>query len=272
MNLTDTASTATSAAATESPGVPVAPETSASRSSLRALEIFEAFRQARRPLSLSELARIADIPVSTCHGVLRALEQRGFLYYVGSRDVYPTRRLWDLADEIRAHDPVARRLEPALAALRDDTDETVILGTRQGDAVLYLLVLESTQSIRYSSRAGERKPLHSSAIGKVMLGAMPSVELDAFLARDELPRVTRQTIVAPPALRRDLEAARERGWTATRGENVADVMAVAAPLRIGGRTLGVAIAGPIHRMQPAEDTLAAKLMHCIRTLETADVG
>lgn len=246
--------------------------TSASRSSLRALEIFDAFRAARRPLSLSELARITEIPVSTCHGVLRALEQRGFLYHLGARDVYPTRRLWDLADELRAHDPVARRLEPGLVALRDETDETVILGTRQGDAVLYLLVLESSQAIRYSSRAGERKPLHSSAIGKVMLGAMAPVELDAFLAPGDLPRVTKHTLVEPHALRRDLEAARERGWSATRGENVADVMAVAAPVRIGGRTLGVAIAGPIHRMQSAEQALAGRLTDCIRTLENADVG
>ncbi|MBP8298061.1 MAG: helix-turn-helix domain-containing protein, partial [Burkholderiales bacterium] len=45
-----------------------------SRSSLRALEVFEAFREARRPLSLSEVARMTDMPVSTCHGVFKALE------------------------------------------------------------------------------------------------------------------------------------------------------------------------------------------------------
>jgi DNA-binding IclR family transcriptional regulator len=56
-----------------------------SRSSLRALEVFEAFREARRPLSLSEVARMTDMPVSTCHGVLGwALEQRGFLRSFGA--------------------------------------------------------------------------------------------------------------------------------------------------------------------------------------------
>ena len=153
----------------------------ASRSSLRALEIFEAFRDARRPLSLSEAARLTDMPVSTCHGVFRALEQRGYLYFGSGRDAYPTRRLWDLAQEVNAHDPVARRLESSLAQLRDDVDETIILGVRHADTVLYLLVLESHQAIRYSSRAGEHKPLHSSAIGKVMLGAMAPADLDALV-------------------------------------------------------------------------------------------
>src|SRR4051812_3474483 len=106
----------------------------ASRSALRALEVFEAFRAARRPLSLSETAKLTSMPVSTCHGVFRALEQRGYLYFGAGRDAYPTRRLWDLAQEINAYDPVALRLEPALTALRNDVDETVILGVRHADS------------------------------------------------------------------------------------------------------------------------------------------
>ena len=246
------------------------PEPGPSRSSLRSLEVFEALRAARRPLSLSELARLTDIPVSTCHGVMRALEQRGFLYVVSGREVYPTRRLWDLADEIRAHDPIALRLEPALAALRDETDETVILGTRQADAVLYLLVLEGTQSIRYSSRAGERKPLHSSAIGKVVLGSLPPEELERWLAGHPLERVTERTITSARKLRKDLEQSRQRGWYVTRGENVSDVMALAAPLRLGGTLMGVALAGPVHRMQTAETKLAKRLVRCIRRVEESD--
>lgn len=241
------------------------------RSSLRSLEIFEAFRAARRPLSLSELARITDIPVSTCHGVMRSLEQLGYLYVVSGRDVYPTRRLWELADDLRANDPVAQRLEPALAALRDETDETVILGTRQGDAVLYLLVLEGRQSIRYSSRAGELKPLHSSSIGKVLLAGLEPAQLELWLDTHPLPRVTPNTQTNARRLRADLRAGLERGWQATRGENVADVMAIAAPLRTGATGLGVAIAGPMHRMQPAEARLGTRLLQCVRQLEDADV-
>jgi DNA-binding IclR family transcriptional regulator len=137
-----------------------------SRSALRALELFEAFREARGPLSLSEAARMTNMPVSTCHGVFRALEQNGYLYIGRGARCLSDPPLWDVAQDINRNDPVARRLEPGLAELRDDVDETVILGVRHGDTVLYLLVLESAKAIRYSSQAGEHKPLHSSAIGK----------------------------------------------------------------------------------------------------------
>lgn len=244
--------------------VPVAD--TASRSTMRTLDVFEAFRRARRPLSLSELAKLADIPASTCHGVMRTLEQAGFLYFVGAREVYPTRRLWDLAETIREHDPVALRLEPELARLRDASGETVILGTRRGDAVLYLMVLESRQSIRYSSRAGDTKPLHSSAIGKALLASLAADTLDRWLVSHRLERVTAATLTRAADLRADLDASRRRGWFVTRGENVADVTALAAPLALGGSLLAVAVAGPTHRMQAVEARIAKRLVQCVHRL------
>lgn len=246
-------------------------DASPSRSALRSLDLFETFRQAGKPLSLSEIARLTDIPVSTCHGVVRSLQQRGFLYNLSSKELYPTRKLWELAREIDSHDPVAARLAPALTALRDATSETVILGTRHGDAVMYLLVIESEQSIRYSSRAGEIKPLHSSSIGKTMLGSLDETALNDWLAAHPLPRITDRTITAARRLKNDLDASRARGYYVTRGENVADVMALAAPVRIGTQTFGVAIAGPMHRMDANEPKLASQLRQCVDRMEQHDV-
>lgn len=230
----------------------------------RTLDLLEAFRSARKPLSLSALARIAGIPVSSCHGLIRTLERRGFLYYPSQHEAYPTRRLYELAREIDAHDPIAQRLAPALATLRDDTGETVILGLRDGDAVLYLLVLEGPQVIRYTARAGERKPLHSSSIGKALLGSLSSDALDDWLAGRTLPRITDRTITSATKLKRDLAAARARGYYVTSGENVADVMAIAAPLSIGSAALGIAVAGPLQRMEPRLRKHAERLLATVR--------
>jgi len=233
----------------------------------RTLDIFETFAAAQRPLSLSELARMADIPVSTCHSLMRTLEQRGFLHFLSAREAYPTRKLLDVANHIDSHDPIAARLAPALAALRDETGETVILGSRQSNAALYLLVLDSPQTVRYTARVGEFKPLHSSSIGKVLLGEMSEAELNKWLLARDLKSVTPQTITSQRNLRRDLAEARERGYSMTRGENVADVMAIAVPLHLGTVTLGVAIAGPLHRMQDAEKRHAQKLLQAAKALE-----
>jgi len=239
------------------------------RSTLRALDIFEAFESLKRPLSLSELARAAQLPVSTCHAALRALEDAGYLCQLDGRGLYPTRRLSDLAETIRAHDPIGARLEPRLARLREQTGETVILGTRQRDAVQYLLVLESAQSIRYSARAGAQKPLHSSAIGKVLLGALDAPALTAWLDAHELPAITAHTLTARDVLGTELARSQARGYYLTRGENVADVMAVAAPLALGQTLCGVAIAGPLPRMEAALAAHVAALRQAVAELNDA---
>src|SRR5690606_36655582 len=95
------------------------------------------------------------------------------------RRLYPTSRLYDMAREIHEHDPYVARITPFLERLRDACRETVILGKRQGDQVIYLQVIESENPIRYSARPGEFKPLHSSLIGKALIGSLKEPQLKA---------------------------------------------------------------------------------------------
>lgn len=229
------------------------------RSALRPFDILQAYRTARRPLSLTELSQLTDIPLSTCHSVVRSLEDYGVLYFLSRRESYPTRLLLDMSQDINAHDPLTSLCQPTLTKLRDATQETIILGTRQGDRVLYLMVEESEQTIRYSSRAGDFKPMHSSAIGKVMLAAMPDQQLEKWLAAHDLTQATPNTITHREQLMEDIHASRERGYTITRGENVEDVMALAAPVSVGSMTLGIAVAGPLNRMEKKAHGIAQEL-------------
>ena len=215
----------------------------------RTVELFEAFAQAKQPLTLSELARALNAPQSSVFNLLRALESRGYLYSVGgNKRVYPTRKLFDLADAIASYEPVIPRVEARLIALRDRTDETVIFGARQGERVIYLAVIEGQQTIRYISQAGALKPMHASAIGKALLMALPLPERTKLVRRLALAAATGRTITKPDALLADIAAADARGYAQTEGENVADVMAIACPVRLEGVGYAIAVAGPIGRV------------------------
>jgi IclR family transcriptional regulator, acetate operon repressor len=216
----------------------------------RVLDILESFHASQKPLSLTDLAELASIPKSSCHAIVGTLSARGYLYTLARpRALYPTRKFYDLACAIHARDPFMERVLPMLERLRDSSRETVILGKRQGEQVIYLQVVESPQSIRYSARPGEFKPLHSSAIGKALIGSLKEAELRAFLQGRPLPAATPATLTDPQALLSDLLDSRRRGYFLTRGENVPDVWAVAAFLTVNAETLGVAVAGPRHRME-----------------------
>lgn len=218
----------------------------------RVLDILEAFQKVRKPLSLTDLAEITGIPKSSCHAIVGTLIARGYLYSLSRpRALYPTRRFFDVAREIHAHDPFVEHVMPLLERMRDAAQETVILGKRQGDAVIYLQVAESPHSIRYSARPGEFKPLHSSAIGKALFGSLKEGELRTQLASRALPGVTPATITDVEALLGDIRESRRRGYFVSRGENVPDVWAVSAFVEVNSETLAIAIAGPRHRMEGA---------------------
>ena len=243
------------------------------KSALRTLSLFELFGSQMRALSLSEVSRLLDVPQSSCHGLISTLQDAGYLYSLGGRrTVYPTKRLLDLARVISHHDPVLEHLRPHLEALRDLCEETVILGVRENSSVAYLDVLESNQTIRYSANAGEIKSLHSSAIGKAMLSEIDPSERQKLINSLVLKPVTANTITSVDALIKNIEQGVAQGYFITRSENVSDVTAVAKIAHGAGGVFGVAIAGPIQRMEERLDDHLEKLGNCCARIEASGMS
>ena len=222
----------------------------------RTLDLFEVFARHREPLSISGLARALGMPVSSTFNLIRSLEDRGHFYSVGpprGRLYYPTRKLFRTSETIVGNQPWLLELEPRLRLARDRSGETVILGNWSEDRVLYLAVIEGTQTIRYTAFAGDLKPYHSSAIGKAMMSTRTSEERLATLERSPPYAITHSTIVDRAALIAEFDRSERRGYAETAGENVSDVMAIAIPLRLQGAYYAVALAGPLDRMMAERD-------------------
>jgi DNA-binding IclR family transcriptional regulator len=233
----------------------------------RALDILELFQRSQTPLSLTRIAQALDMPKSSCHAIVNTLIARGYLYSLQRpRALYPTRRLHDIALEILHGDPFVPKAAPVLERLREASGETVILGRRQGDSVLYLHVIEGPQAIRYSAKAGEFKPLYSSAVGKAILGSLKQAELRKLAAALALEPVTDATITDADKLAGEILEGRRRGYFVTRGENVADVWAVSAFFTVNEETFAVAIAGPAHRLEKSVEACARQVAAACREL------
>ncbi len=227
----------------------------------RMIDIFEVFQRHQTPLSLTDLAEAINIPKSTCHAIVSTLAARGYLYTLSRpRALYPTRRMFDVMTDICVKDPLVERATPVLERLRDATRETIILGKRQGDTVIYLQVVESMHSIRYSAKPGDIKPLHSSSIGKALLGSLKEPELREWLKERKFQAITRTTKTEAESLAKDILASRKQGYFVTRGENVSDVWAIAAFINVGSEPFAVAVAGPQHRIEASLDEMASLLV------------
>jgi hypothetical protein len=142
------------------------------RSEVRVLNMFEAFAEARKPLSLTELAERIGIAPSTCHSLVKSVERSGYLYAAKARGaLYPTRRIYDVAQQIMQNDLISPAIRARLERLRDETGESCCLAKRRDGDVVYLEVSESLQSIRFTVAVGETRPLHANSMGKAILAS-----------------------------------------------------------------------------------------------------
>ena len=239
------------------------------KTSVRTLEVFELFARQCKPLTLSEIARMLQAPPSSCFQLLRTLERRGYLYGLGPAKLYyPTQRMFSKAKAIAEHDPVLNVLAPELSRLRDATTETVVLGQLVGDKAMIVETFESPHSVRYAPVPGQLRPIHSSSIGKALLGCMTRKQRDALLAAKALPRFTQATITTRAALERELEASNKRGWYSSLGETVPDLDAVAAPVHFAGRTFAITVAGPSNRCASRRKEHIRELLSTCKRIET----
>jgi IclR family transcriptional regulator, acetate operon repressor len=242
------------------------------KTAARTLDLFEAFANDPRPLRLSELAAVLQAPVSSCHQLLRTLENRGYLYGLQLKSYYPTRKMLENAQHISSHDPLLKLVAPYMEELRDATGESVLVAQLTGHQALILAVLESGQAIRYSARAGALRNLYCSGIGKCLLGELNPAERSEHLPRAPYPRLTATTLTTRGKLDEDLEHSRKRGWYASHGETSTDLWSIAAPVRAGGTVLALSVAGPATRLESSESrhvkslqALAGKLNSSLQT-------
>jgi DNA-binding IclR family transcriptional regulator len=237
------------------------------RTADRTIQLFEAFADRGEPMTLSELARLLKIPTSTCFGLMRTLQARGYLYEVGGRRTfYPTSRWLVKARAIERNDPIQDQMQPYLDKLRNATGETVVLSKLLGEQVLYLSVTDGSHAVRYTANVGDLKPLNTTSSGKALLSAVPGPERILLLSRTRTASGTRLSAAQRAQLSQEIDAMAKRGWFVGRGENVIDVMGVAAPVYVGGDSLAVGIAGPMSRMEPKLQAHGKQLLATCKSL------
>ena len=235
----------------------------------RTLDLLELFAKEKRPLTLSDIAQLLKIPISSCHDVVQAMQSRGYLYEIAPRaGYYPTLRLHSLGKEIGDNDPVLMRTELLLRSLRDTLDESVLLSKVSGLNAIYLLVFEPTHPLRILVKVGDSiRSIHGTSAGKALLGSLDDRTLAAFLKSVKLTPLTKQTVRSVAALRKEIEIGRKRGWYVNRGESLSGVTTISVAFTWNSSVYIATIAGPSSRLDQKLETAAGLLTGVCQRLE-----
>lgn len=198
----------------------------------KVLSIFTTFEYERRPLGLSEIARSADLPVSTTHRLLAELVEAAFISRTSDGRYQLGLHIWELAQNVGRQ--LRETASPFVQELFSLTGETAQLAIRDGNEALFIDRVYGTKRVPRASRLGGRIPLHTSGVGKAILAFEYPWVREAYLDLSLAP-VTRYTIVHPKRLATELDLAVERGFATTMEEQRLGACSIAVPVFHTGR-------------------------------------
>jgi len=140
--------------------------------------------------------------------------------------------------------------KPTLEELAEGSGESAALHVRAGLQRICVEQVPSPQPVRYTARVGASNPLHTGAMGKILLAFSDPSDLPDVLDRLTLTASTEATITDRRTLEEELRNVRGRGYAVSRGEQAIGVAAVSAPvLRHDGVVLAaISILGPTDRV------------------------
>lgn len=193
------------------------------------LEVLGAFSMERPSMTLTELARATDLPMSTTHRVVTQLTAWGALERDQRRRYAIGHRLWRLGTlSPRAHDQRAHIL-PFLEQLFVDTRLATVLSVFHPDGSVVVEQLLGWRDANVTAGLGERLPLHATSPGLILL-AFGGREVWEPLARGPLRRYTARTVVDLGKLRRLAQEARRTAIAVSEGALVASTGSISTPV------------------------------------------
>lgn len=205
-------------------------------------------------MSIRDLSAGLKLPKGTIHRLLSSLSYFGYIrqdpetksYFLGLK-------LMELNAQLDNQLDLRKVAESILRDLAEKTKQTAHMVILDRNEVVYIEKIETQQpagGLKMASRVGSRNPVHSSAVGKVLLACSPDEAVETFLQEKGLPRRTANTFTDPALFRKHMKLVRSQGYAVDDEENEQGIRCLGAPIFDGrGRPLAaISVSGPVFQM------------------------
>ncbi|NLL62988.1 MAG: IclR family transcriptional regulator [Ruminococcaceae bacterium] len=215
----------------------------------RAFLILEAIAD-NEGIGVSDIAREVALNKSTAFGIIKTLDNLGYIFKDETTDKYHSSfKLKELGEKGSAGIGILEFARPYLEQLSKKYGEIIHFVQAEEDVVLYIDKIESTKSIRVHTGIGGMMPLYCTGVGKAILATRSKEEIMNYLNKTKLEKYTENTITAKGDLSKEIFETKKRGYAIDNGENHEDLycLAVAIHNKQGQGSHAVSISLPLFR-------------------------
>ena len=200
-----------------------------------------------------EIAQALKCPVTSVFRITLSLEKAGYLERDPETKVFRhTQKMLMLGQQALSETDLIGCCMPVMRELRDELEDTILLGVLNGPEVIVLEQALGSHLFRFSVNAGHRIRAYCSAPGKAILACLPEKQREQVIAQTEFVRFNANTIATPQDFRRELQKVLKLGYAEDKGEEYAGIYCVGAPVfdRNGFPIASIWVTGPDVRVKP----------------------
>ncbi|MFI6085771.1 IclR family transcriptional regulator [Streptomyces sp. NPDC051217] len=230
----------------------------------RALAVLDYLAHHHDGRSIKHLSDDLRLPMSSTHDLLQALVDIGAVRLASPRTYTLGPRSIGLALSIVDSVKLRHVARPYLVELCEQLNENVYLAVRSGEDVVYADRYEASQLLSVVIQLGGGRPLHGSAVGKLIAAYNPDLESRA-LGASRLEQFTPFTLTNRDRLRTEFAAIRDGAYSISDGESVEGIIGLATPIIDASRTVTAAVHISAPRGRLAPDRRPMVLAHMLHT-------
>lgn len=231
----------------------------------KGLRVIGAFNEQREELTLSEVAKQADLPRAGARRLLLTLHALGYVKTDG-KFFFLSPKVLELGFSYLSSQNWLTIASPVLEALRDELDEAVSVTTLEGTEVVYVARYPVDRVMTLAMDIGSRKPAYCTAMGRVLLSALPETKVRDIVSASNMRSFTANTKHTVNEVCSEVNFVRDKGYCLIDRELEESLVAISVPLRnYHGETLAaVNVCG-----HPGNLTLEDLEFRCLPALQEA---
>lgn len=201
------------------------------RSITKACALLDILTEAKRPLTLGELADASGHAKSTVYGLLSSMRTAGLVDQDAETGRYELgMRLFEYGSAVQRTRSILTICREPMQRLAERCGESASLSMLDRGEALVLAHAEPDSAFHIVSETGAHLPAFCTAQGKVLLSTLPRTSVRRILEAQAFA-YTPHTVLTFDALEAELNAVHEQGYAVENGEFRVGIRGVAAPVR-----------------------------------------
>ncbi len=201
-------------------------------------------------LSIGDLSERLLMDKATVHRLINTIKDSGYVNQnLDSKKYSNSLKLLAMGNRVMEKSGVKHIARPYVEELAEKTGETINLGVRVGNKIIYIDKLESSSTIKVGLGIGTSVPSYCSGLGKAILAFTLEDELQEILDSISFEKYTDGSITDIVMLKEEFKKIRERGYSIDDEEYVIGLICIAAPIfdYHGNPVAAISVSSPKYR-------------------------